>query len=68
MSFRFFISYDRRYGASAAYAVQQSLIAQEDLNETSDLPIAKNQNTQAPPALSNLRFYQQILIVHFCNF
>ena len=31
LSFRFFIRYDRRYEASAACAVQQSLIAQADL-------------------------------------
>lgn len=49
MSFRFFIRYDRRYGASAACAVEQSLIAQAELKKTSDLPAAKNQNTQALP-------------------
>ena len=51
MSFRFFIRYDRRYGASAACAVEQSLIAQAELKKTSDLPIAKNQNTQADARL-----------------
>ena len=50
MSFRFFIRYDRRYGASVACAVEQSLIAQAELKKTSDLPIAKNLNTQALPA------------------
>ena len=51
MSFRFFIRYDRRYGASAACAVEQSLIAQAELKKTSDLPIAKNLNTQADARL-----------------
>ena len=53
MSFRFFIRYDRRYGASVACAVEQSLIAQAELKKSSDLHISKNQNTQALPASSN---------------